>query len=171
MSSLSSHRIVQCHLFVRCDLSGLYASWGTCISLIFTCNTRSNGTDNHGWFCHAPATQCGSVLNLVARLCCDYCCRCRRNVCLCPNQRTKVFRVNPAWNPLRILQLICARCEFVSGLPMHSSSLFILEPELKFKGPHCVHMTDVFYKSMLTVFKHRGWTHPIPILLPICRYL
>ena len=55
----------------------------------------------------------------------------------------------------RTLQLICARCSFVSGLPMHSRSLFILEPELKFQGPHCVHMTDVFYKSMLTVFKHR----------------
>ena len=53
------------------------------------------------------------------------------------------------------LRLICARCNFVSGLPMHSRSLFILEPELKFQGPHCVHMTDVFYKSMLTVFKHR----------------
>ena len=73
------------------------------------------------------------------------------------------------------LQLICARCEFVSGLPMHSRSLFILEPELKFKGPHCVHMTDVFYKSMLTVFRHRvlhfwrcecqldrRYDHPVP---------
>ena len=48
---------------------------------------------------------------------------------------------------------VCACTQ--STFPRFARSLFILEPELKFQGPHCVHMTDVFYKSMLTVFKHR----------------